>query len=412
MVKNGEYYMIQEMKQKGMSINQIAQALGRDRKTIRRWLKSGPPEGYQRLITKPRKLDPFKDYIRERMNEGCLNAVILYEEIRERGYRGGSTMLRDFMQPLRPQVQAKATERYETPPGRQAQVDWGEVIVNWNGTKKKLHVFVMTLGYSRMIYVEFMENQKLETLMGCHLRAMQYFGGITETVLYDNMKTVVTGVDDRGEVIWNERFARFAHHHSFILKRCRPYRARTKGKVESGVKYVKQNFWPRVREFTSLAELNVQARHWMDTYANERIHGTTHEKPVDRWLQEKLKTFNLVPFEEVDRHARKVSNDCLVSYQANLYSVPHPFVGHVVEVQDDQNGRIRIFCGNRQIAEHEKATGKHHVVRKKEHFEGIRIAGKTKVPQPTPRLVTNAAPEVYQRDLAVYEQFAKEAIGQ
>lgn len=248
--------------------------------------------------------------------------------------------------------------------------------------------------------------------MGCHLRAMQYFGGITESVLYDNMKTVVTGVDDRGEVIWNERFARFAHHHGFILKRCRPYRARTKGKVESGVKYVKQNFWPRVREFTSLAELNIQARHWMDTYANERIHGTTHEKTVDRWLQEKLKTFNLVPFEEVDRYTRKVSNDCLVSYQANLYSVPYTFVGQAVEVQNDQNGRIRIFCGNRQIAEHEKATGKHHVIRKKEHFEGIRIAGKTKVPQPTPRLVTNAAPEVYQRDLADYEQFAEEAVSQ
>lgn len=402
--------MIHEMKQKGMSINQIAQELGRDRKTIRRWLKEGPPEGYQRIVTKPRKLDPFKDYIRMRMNEGCLNAVILFEEIREQGYRGGSTILRDFMQPLRPQVQSKATERFETPPGRQAQVDWGEVTTDWLGTKKKLYVFVMTLGYSRMIYVEFMENQKLETLMGCHLRAMQYFGGITDTILYDNMKTVVTGVDDRGEVIWNKQFARFAKHHGFILKRCRPYRARTKGKVENGVKYVKKNFWPRIRVFTSLEELNIRVRYWMDTYANERIHGTTHEKPVDRWIHEKLKKFNLVPFEIVDRHERKVSNDCLVSYLANQYSVPYEFVGQIVEVQDEQNGRIVIFRGNQQITVHSKAIGKYQVIRKKEHFEGIRTLGKIKVPQPTPRLVPNAPPEVYQRNLSDYDQLAEEVI--
>lgn len=91
------------------------------------------------------------------MNEGCLNAVVLLEEIRERGYQGGPTIL-DFMQPLRPQVQALATVRFETPPGKQAQVDWEEVTVDWNGTKKKLHLFVMTLGFSRMVYVEFMEN--------------------------------------------------------------------------------------------------------------------------------------------------------------------------------------------------------------------------------------------------------------
>lgn len=216
--------MIHEMKKKGMSIRQIAQELGRDRKTIRKWLNEGVPDGYHRKKKGPGKLDPFKEYIRERMNEGCMNAVVLLEEIREMGYQGGPTILRDFMHPLRPQVQALATVRFETQPGKQAQVDWGEVTVDWNGKKKKLHLFVMTLGFSRMFYVELMENEKLETLIGCHLRAMQYFGGVTETILYDNMKTVVTGVDEKGEAIWNERFARFAKHHGIILKRCRPYR--------------------------------------------------------------------------------------------------------------------------------------------------------------------------------------------
>ncbi|WP_408008361.1 hypothetical protein ACJROX_27490 [Pseudalkalibacillus sp. A8] len=122
------------------------------------------------------------------------------------------------MRPLRPIIIAKATERFETPPGKQAQVDWGQFTVDWNGKKK------------------------LETLIGCHLRAMQYFGGKTETCLYDNMKTVVAGQDDQGEVIWNERFTHFASHHGFNLRRCQPYRARTKGKVENGVGYVRKNF--------------------------------------------------------------------------------------------------------------------------------------------------------------------------
>jgi transposase len=345
------------------------------------------------------------------MDEGCLNATVLYDEIKAQGYTGKTTMLRLFMQPIRPTVTTKATERFETPPGKQAQVDWGHFSVEWNGKKKRLYAFVMVLGYSRAMYIEFTEDEKLETLMGCHLRAMQYFGGRTETCLYDNMKTVVTGQDAQGEPIWNERFARFAAHHGFNLRRCKPYRARTKGKVENGVGYVRKNFWPRIREFTSLHDLNIQARRWMDTVANVRIHGTTHEVPQERLLQEGLKRMNLIPFEEVDRHTRKVSADSLVSYDAHRYSVPFQYVGHTVQVQDDKNGLLRIYdaSGAKLIAEHVKASGRRHqVILNKKHFEGIRTAGGSKVPQPTPRLVPNPAPEVVHRDLSVYEQLAGE----
>nr|WP_275051288.1 IS21 family transposase [Brevibacillus agri] len=223
------------MRQKGMNITQIAEETGRDRKTIRKWLQKNEPESYR--LRKPRvsKLEPFKWYIRARMAEGCINARIIYDEIKERGYTGKDTILRDFMKPLRPQFRAKATERYETLPGQQAQVDWGHFRVAYGGKQKRVYAFVMVLGYSRMMYVEFTEDEKLETLMGCHVRAMQYFGGVPQNCLYDNMKTVVIGQDDKGQVIWNERFARFASHYGFKLLRCKPYRARTKGKVENGV---------------------------------------------------------------------------------------------------------------------------------------------------------------------------------
>lgn len=125
-------------------------------------------------------------------------------------------------------------------------------------------------------------------------------------VNYDNMKTVVKERNHEGKVIWNERFAAFARHHGFIPWACKPYSPRTKGKVENGVKYVKMNFWPRVRTFESLHDLNIQARYWMDTVANVRVHGTTHEVPVERWRHENLQRFNLIPFETVERHKRRV----------------------------------------------------------------------------------------------------------
>lgn len=215
-----------------MYITQIAEELGRDRKTIRKWLEQPEPKSYQRTVVKPSKLDPFKDYIRSRMKEGCINANVIFEEIKAQGYSGGTTQLREFMKPLRPAVIHKATVRYETPPGYQAQVDWGKFVADWNGRPKRLYAFVMVLGYSRMMYVEFTED---DTLIGCHLRALQYFGGRPEVILYDNMKTVVTGTDDQGHPIWNERFSHFASHHGIALKRCRPTAParRAKSKTES-----------------------------------------------------------------------------------------------------------------------------------------------------------------------------------
>jgi len=180
MIKNGEFYMIHEMKKRGMNITQIADELGRDRKTIRKWLQKSEPVPCQRQIPRPGKLEPFKDYIRQRMQEGCLNANVIFDEIRAKGYTGRKTILRSFMQPLRPTVIQKATVRFETPPGYQAQVDWGRFQVDWNGKPKRLYAFVMVLGYSRMMYVEFTEDEKLETLIGCHLRAFEYFTGTVD----------------------------------------------------------------------------------------------------------------------------------------------------------------------------------------------------------------------------------------
>jgi transposase len=408
MVKNGEYFVIKEMHAKGMYVSHIAKELGRDPKTIRKWLEQDEPSRYHRTSNRIGKLDAHKDYVRQRMEDGCLNAVVIYDEIKAQGYTGSVTTLRYFMRPLKPIIASRATERFETEPGEQAQVDWGHFRVDWNQSQKRLYAFVMVLGYSRMLYVEYTEDEKVETLIGCHERAMTYFGGITRTCLYDNMKTVVIGQDEQGEVIWNERFAKFAIHHGFILRRCKPYRPRTKGKVENGVGYVRKNFWPRVQSFTGLHDLNQQVRLWLDTVANCRVHGTTHELPRERLAQETLKPANGFPFQSEERHVRKVSSDTLVSYQSNRYSVPFVYVGHHVHVQDEKNGMLHIY--NQEgilITKHEKASGVHQVVTNKKHFEGIRTAGSKKVPQPMPKLVATVSLEVAERSLAVYEALAK-----
>lgn len=409
MVKNGEFFVIKDMYAKGMYVTHIAKEVGRDPKTIRKWLDQDEPSRYQRKNKRTGKLDVHKDYVRRRMEEGCLNAVVIFDEIKAQGYTGSVTTLRYFMRTLKPILTSKATERFETEPGEQAQVDWGHFRADWNQSQKRLYAFVMVLGYSRTLYVEFTEDEKVETLIGCHERAMDYFGGITRTCLYDNMKTVVIGQDEQGEVLWNERFAKFATHHGFILRRCKPYRPQTKGKVENGVGYVRKNFWPRVQFFTGLHDLNQQVRLWLDNVANCRVHGTTREIPSKLLANEALKPVNRFPFQSEERHARKVSSDTLVSYQSNRYSVPYLYVGHHVYIQDDKNGILRIYNHEGMlITEHEKASNVHQVITNKKHFEGIRTAGSKKVPQPMPKLVATVSLEVAERSLAVYEALTDE----
>ncbi|MGG4024652.1 IS21-like element IS5376 family transposase, partial [Geobacillus stearothermophilus] len=174
------------------------------------------------------KLDPFKPYLQKRMLEdGVFNSEKLFFEIRQQGYTGGKTILKDYMKPFRETAKKKYTVRYETLPGEQMQVDWkevGEVVIE--GRKVKLSLFVAVLGYSRMKYAVFTVSQDQEHLMECLIQSFKYFGGVPKKVLFDNMKTVTDG-REQGVVKWNQRFSEFASYYGFIPKVCRPYRAQT-----------------------------------------------------------------------------------------------------------------------------------------------------------------------------------------
>lgn len=410
MITMEEYYMIKGLKNKGMSIMQISREMGVDRKTVSNWLKRKEPPAYRKRQFRQGKLDPFKDYILERMNEGCVNAAVIFDEIAADGYQGKMTILREFMKPYREKALARASIRYETPPGKQAQVDWGEFVVTMpDGNLKKLYAFIMVLGHSRNYYLEFTENSKFDTLIGCHERAFAYFGGVTESILYDNMKTVVAHSHKTGNDKWNQRFLRFAEHHHFIPVRHRPYLPRSKGKVERGVQYVRGNFWPRVKIFSDLAELNEQARLWLDTKCNVRLHQTIHKIPHEILQEEQLKPMNTEPFLAVDLVSRKVMNDCMISYQTNYYSVPFRFVGHRVGVRDLRNGTIEIYDETGTFIEgYRKPAQKHQVQKMKKHFEGLNSQNHKAKARKAPLMIPNQSPKVHQRPLVVYDSLVSE----
>jgi transposase len=282
---------INELKRSGLSIQAISQLTGYDRKTIRKYLLEPAVPGYRSRPAPASKLEPFKPYLNERLQAGVWNAQVLLRELRKRNYAGGYTILKDWLQPQRESAQVVAVRRFETPPGKQAQVDWGHLgSLAEDGDERKLWGFAITLGYSRMMMAEAATDQKLGTLLRMHETAFRQWGAVPAEILYDRMKTIWTGTDDRGEIVWNAVFFDFARYWGFTPRLCRPYRAQTKGKIESGVKYVRRNFLCGLlgREPASLADFNAELRRWVAEVANQRVHGTTGAEVLRRFDEDQF----------------------------------------------------------------------------------------------------------------------------
>jgi transposase len=402
---------ITELKRQGLSIQAISALTGFDRKTIRKYLKE--PAG--RPVYQPRpeaesKLDSFKPYLSERLKAGVWNARALMRELRERGYTGGYTILTDWLRPQRREGAAVAVRRFETPAGHQGQMDWGHLgsIVEADGTEHKLWGFVLTLGYSRVMIAEAALDQKLGTLLRLHERAFEQLGGVPCEILYDRMKTVVSGVNERGETEWNRTFLDFAQYWGFTPRLCRPYRAQTKGKVESGVKYLRRNFLCGLqgREPGSVDELNAELRRWLAEVANQRIHGTTHEAVQARWDREKPKLQpldNRRPFPYLDLEDRTATTDAYVNWEASQYSVPWQYAGKSVSVTGNEE-RVDVHYGQERIARHRRAEHRHSVIREDEHHAGLPYGAPPA--RKTLLRLRQTAPVVEDRPLSVYDTFA------
>lgn len=351
MIRSGLILMIKDLAGKGKSAYAIGQEIGISKNTARKYMEQADRQHGLKGVSKGSKLDPYKPQLNEWMEQGIFNCVILLERLRELGYDGGMSILQAYVHPYRPAKAAPAVRRYETPSGKQAQMDWG--ICQYLDQNEKLHkvaVFVMILGHSRTKYIEFVKRCDLRSMERCMLNAFQYFGGVPKEVLTDNMKTVVTG-REAGKVIWNTQFADFAVEMGFVPKVCRVRTPQTKGKVERLVRYVKENFFPG-RSFVDLEDLNRQAIAWCKS-VDSRPHGTTCEIPLQKLAQEEL--FSLPSQEIQDRYrweTRTVTRDGLVSFDGIRYGVPWQYSGKEVQVRAVK-GQLEIYYGEILLAQHQ-----------------------------------------------------------
>jgi len=349
MLRPEDWMDIGLLHREGHSIKSIARMSGCSRNTVRKVVRQKIPRRASRTV-RPSKLDPYKEYVKERFESCRLSAVRIHDEIRSMGYAGSIVILRRYVRSLRPAAERKKklTVRYETPPGKQAQADWAYCgrFADALGRMTPIYVFVMVLSFSRMLFVRFTRSMKLAELIGCHLEAFAFFGGWPEQFLYDNMKQVRLGPDE-----WNPLFLDFVNHYGLVPKTHRIRRPRTKGKVERAVDYVKDNFL-NGRTFDGLEDLNAQGRHWLDTTANVRIHGTTGEQPVVLWQQEGLVPIgSIVPYEIVEYVSRKADWESFVRFDRRRYSVPPAYAGKELLV-GRRGEQIVVRSGDCVIAEH------------------------------------------------------------
>jgi transposase len=363
-IQLGELMMILELHRQGLSITAIARRTGRDPKTVRKYVERGlePPVYGPRQVGRPNKLAPYLDYLRERIAAfPDLTAIRLTREIRERGYSGAYTAVKRFIAAIRPESQPKPFEvRFETPPGYQAQVDFARFVTFLTDEPEIARIvwlFSLVLGHSRYIFARFVMHQDLQTLLRCHMLAFEAIGGVPIEILYDRMKTAVTGEDADGHIIYNRSLIALGQHYGFIPRACRPYRAKTKGKVERPFSYIRQDFF-LARSFRNLDDLNAQLDDWLASVANVRLHGTTQRIVSEAFAAERpeLQPLPALPFDALLKLERRVSHDGLVSIGGNYYSVPDR-TRRIVEVHQLPD-QIRILDQGRLVATHPVLEGR------------------------------------------------------
>lgn len=355
MITRWQLMDIWDLAKQGYSARKIAKVTGLARNTVSKYLENGKLPQYKPRAKRPSKLDPFKELVHELMfQRNVLNTEVLLRKLRDRGYTGGRTILKDYVHDLRPPKQPQAVTRYETLPGEQAQVDFGEVkYEDSGGISHRLYCFVMILSYSWDLYVEFLRKANVVGFLACHVRALQYFRGTPKHILYDNAKVVRIGTDAQGKPVWQTELFDLAAVFGFSPSVHTPYHPASKGKVESSVKYVKGNFWPG-RNFSDLADLNRQTLKWCGEVVT-RVHGTTGKRPIDRKPEERLLPLPQYALYRSFLTVRtRVYRDGYVTYDGARYGVPWSLCGQEVEIRQD-GAYLEIFHHDELVARHHHA---------------------------------------------------------
>lgn len=349
---------------------QIAQALNLDDRTVLKWI--------DRPIYQPRarakrssKLDPYKGMIVRWLAQFPYSGQQLLQRIREQGYQGGYSILKEYVRTVRP-PHRRAFLTLHFAPGQCAQVDWGSAgFLPVGQTRRRLSFFIMVLCYSRRMYVEFTLGQSQEQFLACHQRAFQYFNAVPTEIMVDNCKTAVLSHALGAPAVLHPRYLDFARHYGFAIKACGPYKPHEKGRVENAVGYFKKNFLAGL-ELSSLDALNAAARQWLDQVANVRIHGETHQKPQDLFAEEKSKMnpLTLLPYDLGTVSTVLVSRRCRITYESNRYSVP-PRYAHSTITLKAYPDRLCLYSQDQLIAEHPRSYDRHQDFEKPEHVQEL-----------------------------------------
>jgi transposase len=342
----------------GLKVAQIAHTMSLDPKTVAYWL------GQERFRTRrpaPRasKLDPFKAQIRQMLEKYPYSAAQVWQRLREQGFEGGYSMVKAYVRTVRPKPQP-AFLKLAFAPGECAQVDWGSCgSVPVGQTSRRLSFFVMVLCYSRMMYVEFTVSQTMEHFLACHQHAFEFFGGVPQTVMVDNLKSAVLKRALGQAPVFNPKYAAFAEHNGFRIVPCNVGKGNEKGRVENGVGYVKKNLLAGL-DIADFSRLAPAVTHWLDTVANVRIHGETRTQPVELWQREKphLSPLPLHPFDIATVSEVRASRQFRITLDTNRYSVPAYLAGQAMTLKTYPD-RLCLYYHHQLVARHPRSYDRH-----------------------------------------------------
>ncbi len=403
MLSKEVFIVLNHYLKEGVSKAAIARKLGISRMTVYRQAVSGKTEpGYTPRPPKAKIIDPFRTYIRERLDRYPeLAGARIFDEIRQRGYPGKYTAVKDFIRIVRPKAPLELEERFETAPGDQAQVDFATFKAPF-GT---VYALLVVLSWSRQLWARFYFHQDELTVLGGLHHAFIAFGGVPKSLLFDRMKTAVASSGKDGRAIFNEEMLRFAAYYGFRPTACRPYRAKTKGKVERAVSYLRNSFFYG-RTFRDMEDLNIQLEAWLKDTANARVHGTTGEVPQVRLGEEQAHLWPLpaggyMPFISL---GRRVGHDGYISYNGNDYSVPEGLISPDVTISASLE-EVRLYQNGCLIAVHPVLDGKGKQHLDPEHRRGKRGTDRLQLTLKRPGITEFL--EVQRRPLDIYEEILR-----
>lgn len=370
MIDYEQYCRIKAYREEGLKAGQIAEKLGLDSRTVAKWMNCN---GFQLRLPGHRssKLDPYKDDILAMLERHPFSGAQIFQKIKERGFDGGYTIVKEYVRKVRPR-RHKPYLKLNFAPGECAQVDWGSCgSIAVGSTRRRLSFFVMVLCYSRMMYTEFTVSQTMEHFLGCHQRALQFFGGVPERIMVDNLKSAVLKRVTGQAPVFNPRYLDFAHHYGFTIVPCGVGKGNEKGIVENAVGYIKKNFLVGL-DPGDFKTVNPAATQWLDSIANVRIHGETRKRPKDMFAEEQLSGLPPEPYDIGTVSQVRATSQFRVTIDTNRYSVPAEYAGRrlTMKIYPD---RLCIYHDNTLIARHPRSYDRHQDIEDPDHPKALLV---------------------------------------